>query len=65
MCKGLEDWLEEEKMEAQKEARRETRIEVQTENLKKLIKNGDLSPEVAMNLLEIPEDDRKFIFLYN
>ena len=57
MCKGLEDWLEEEKMEAQKEARRE----VQTENLKKLIKNVKLSPKDAMDALEIPEDDRKFI----
>lgn len=49
MCKGLEDWLEEEKME------------VQINNLKKLIKNVKLSPKDAMDVLEIPEDDRKFI----
>ena len=51
MCKGLQDWAAEERSEG--------RLEGKIEDIRRMMKNLNLTIEVAMSALEIPEEDRK------
>ena len=61
MCRIMEEMIDEGRQKGREEGREEGRREGLLDNVKRLMANGSLSLEKAMDLLGIQGDDRQFV----
>lgn len=61
MCRIMEELIDEGRTEGREEGREEGRTETLLDNVKRMMKNGNLSLTQAMDLLGLEEKDRKFV----